>query len=102
MAVFSNMIDISALIASIIFKVVNPNWQTIQKKHMRRIFMRALALTLAKPYMAVRSGVPRSAPAASLLSATSHESLTSPVLRESSPMPFVNVNPSKKSRSVPL
>lgn len=66
MAVFSNMIDISALNALIIFKEIHPNWQTTQKTTIRRNFLRELGLSLAKPYIAARKNKPRSAPSASL------------------------------------
>ena len=76
------MIDISALNAYIIFKEVYPNWQTTQIQTMRRNFLRELGFALAKPYMTTRKGMPRTAPAASLLSSVSRESSIS---REDSP-----------------
>ncbi|XP_031617441.1 piggyBac transposable element-derived protein 4-like [Contarinia nasturtii] len=81
MVVFSNIIDISALNAFVIFKEVSPNWQTTQKTTLRRNFLRELGYSLAQPYMDMRKGVPRSESSASLLSA-SRESLQ---WRESSP-----------------
>lgn len=118
MAVFSNMVDISALNALIVFKDVNPNWQT-NKQTMRRVFLRELGLSLAKPYMAMRKGMPRTESAASLLSAVSRESLNeslewrensnrstpstlsreSSASRESSPATFEI--PRKRCKSVP-
>lgn len=81
MVVFSNIIDISALNALIIFKEVFPNWQTTQKTTLRRNFLRELGLSLSQPYMNMRKGMPRSESSASLLSA-SRESLN---WRENSP-----------------
>ncbi|XP_031639747.1 piggyBac transposable element-derived protein 4-like, partial [Contarinia nasturtii] len=87
MVVFSNIIDISALNAFIIFKEVSPNWQTTQKTTLRRNFLRELGYSLAQPYMDMRKGVPRSESSASLLSA-SRESLqwrvSSPAIQSSS------------------
>lgn len=85
MAVFSNMIDISALNALIIFKDVNPNWQK-NKQTMRRVFLRELGLSLAKPYMAARKGIPRTESAVSLLSAVSRESLNDSMGWRDSPL----------------
>lgn len=83
LAVFANMIDISALNALIIFKDVKPNWQT-NKPTMRRVFLRELGISLAKSYMTMRKGVPRNESAASLLSVISNNSLNESVGEHSS------------------
>ena len=99
MAVFSNMIDISALNALIICNDVNPNWQK-DKNTKRRVFLRELALSLAKPYMAARKGMPRTESAASMLLAVSRESLNDSMgWRESS---LARSTPSTMSRESSL
>lgn len=84
MAVFANIIDISALNALVIFKEINPNWQTSQKTTIRRNFLRELGLSLSRPYMASRTGKPRSSSTMNL-----HEMASSSHV-------------SKRSKSVPL
>lgn len=93
MAVFSNLLDISALHALIIYKEVNPAWQRKHKNHSRRIFLRELALALAHAYMENRNRPPRSAPAASILAVISGEGSSTSVAH-----PEV---PEKRSKSVP-
>ncbi|XP_065364356.1 uncharacterized protein LOC135957517 isoform X1 [Calliphora vicina] len=83
MAVFANMIDISALNAMIIFKDVKPKWQT-NKPTMRRIFLRELGISLAKSYMTMRKRAPRTELAASLLSGINNNSLNESVGEPSS------------------
>lgn len=59
MAVFSNIIDISALNAFILFKDVNPEWKTTQKHKRRKCFLHELALALAKNYIQKRRNEPK-------------------------------------------
>lgn len=118
MAVFSNIIDISALNAYIIFNEVCPNWQPKNVKSKRRNFLHELGVSLAKPYMANRNRMPRSESSASLLSSVSQESLpssensmairharrdTSPSSssRDTSPFPSFTPPPPKRAKSVP-
>lgn len=89
-AVFSNIIDISALNALIIFKEIDPDWQTNQKATIRRNFLRELGLALAKPYMSLRAGKPRTSSSASLLSSVTLQETNEPI-----------PPPSKRSKSVP-
>ncbi|XP_036322141.1 piggyBac transposable element-derived protein 4-like [Rhagoletis pomonella] len=51
MAVFSNIVDISALNALIVWMSVNKDWVDSQNKGRRKIFLLELGLSLAKPYM---------------------------------------------------
>lgn len=67
MAVFANIIDISALNAFIIYKEVDPNWSIDKKTRARREFLPELGLSLAKPYMKNRNFIPRSKPLASIV-----------------------------------
>lgn len=60
MAVFSNMIDISALNAYILYNDVSPNWKPKQTNKKRRCFLEQLGLDLAKNYMMMRSHQPKS------------------------------------------
>lgn len=91
LAVFSNMIDISALNALIIFKEIHTNWQTTQKTTIRRNFLRELGLSLAKPYIAARKNTPRSASSSSL-----HLNISADV-----PSTSTCQNPPKRAKSVP-
>lgn len=59
MAVFSNIIDISALNAYIIYNEIDPNWMQSQKHTKRKCFLRELAMSLASPYMEQRQKLPR-------------------------------------------
>lgn len=113
MAVFSNIIDISALNAYIIYNEINPNWQANDKKNRRRNFLHELGKALAKPYMSNRRTMPRSESSASLLSSVSQDSLSSSEhnssrgrdtpqsssSRDSSPLPPPPVP--KRAKSVP-
>lgn len=60
MAVFSNMVDISALNAYIIYSTVNPQWHPKQKRTRRADFLRELALQLAENYKSKRERRSRS------------------------------------------
>ena len=73
MAVFSNIADISALNAYIIYKEIDPNWMTKQKHTKRKCFLRELAISLASPYMEKRKKLPRKELSAVLLSILSIE-----------------------------
>lgn len=59
MAVFSNIIDISALNAYIIYNEIDPNWKLTQKHTKRKSFLHELAISLAMPYMEKRKKRPR-------------------------------------------
>ncbi|XP_049301866.1 piggyBac transposable element-derived protein 4-like [Bactrocera dorsalis] len=54
MAVFSNIIDISALNSYILYNDIDPNWKQTQKHTKRKCFLHELAISLAKPYMEKR------------------------------------------------
>ncbi|XP_050321369.1 piggyBac transposable element-derived protein 4-like [Bactrocera neohumeralis] len=54
MAVFSNIIDISALNSYILYNDIDPNWKKTQKHTKRKCFLHELAISLAKPYMEKR------------------------------------------------
>lgn len=59
MAVFSNIIDISALNAYIIYNEVDANWKQTQTSTKRKTFLHELAISLSKPYMEKRQKRPR-------------------------------------------
>lgn len=67
MSVFSNMIDISALNAYIIYNEVNPNWHPNQSSTKRKSFLHDLGLSLARGYMVSRPNSPKNASSQSLL-----------------------------------
>lgn len=58
MAVFSNIIDISALNAFVVYNEINPNFQSKQVKTRRRNFLEQLGHELATPHMMKRTGKP--------------------------------------------
>lgn len=89
MTVFSNIIDISALNALIIFKDIHPTWQETQKTTIRRKFLKELGLALAQPYMATRVRKPRAETAARLLTDISLDA------------PSCSSNPPKQPKIVP-
>ena len=59
MALFSNMVDVSAYNAFVIFTDINPNYQKDKQNHRRRIFLKDLATALIEPHIQRRSVLPR-------------------------------------------
>lgn len=94
-AVFANMVDISALNAYIIFNTVDPLWQPDRKPTRRANFLRVLAVQLAENYVSNRRGTSRSRSTLSL--ASSRRSLISDDANEDN-----DTEPSaKRSREIP-
>lgn len=65
--VFSNMLDISALNAFIIFSEIDVSWAPGDLNRRRPEFLRQLALSLANEYMIKRSKIPQQPFSAELL-----------------------------------
>lgn len=57
-AVFCNMLDISAYNAFVIFTELNPAWNSNKKKIKRRLFLLDLGFALVRPYIGDRSSLP--------------------------------------------
>ncbi|XP_037931805.1 piggyBac transposable element-derived protein 4-like [Teleopsis dalmanni] len=71
-ALFSNLIDISALNAFILWTEINPNWQS-RKLCKRRIFLQELGESLVQPCILQRNHMPRSEASAALVRNVQHE-----------------------------
>lgn len=59
LAVFENMLDISAVNALVIFLHLNPYWKYVQKKYRRRLFLIEVGKSLVQPYIEIRKRFPR-------------------------------------------
>lgn len=59
LALFENMLDISAVNAMVIFLANNPYWKYAEKKARRRFFLIELGKSLVEPYIATRKRIPR-------------------------------------------
>ena len=67
-ALFSNLIDLSALNGFVIYKEINPQWNA-SKRSKRRLYLEALGLELVNDHMASRSRIPRTAASAQMVEA---------------------------------
>ena len=66
-ALFCNMLDISALNAFIIYTQMNPMWNFTKKTFRRRLFLIEIANYLVEPYIQQRRTLPRGANAFSIV-----------------------------------
>lgn len=66
LALFFNMLDISALNAYIVWTAIDPTWNR-GKSHRRRLFLEELGKKMITPHMARRQRLPQSPGAASLI-----------------------------------
>lgn len=60
MAIFSNILDVSACNAFVLFTSLNPQWNSNKKSIRRRLFLAEVGHSLVRPYIASRSTAPRS------------------------------------------
>lgn len=67
MAIFENMLDISASNAFVIFTELKPTWKGKEKKYRRRLFIVDVADDLISPYILARKALPKGAIASELV-----------------------------------
>lgn len=67
MALFSNILDVSAVNAFIIFTELNPEWNTTKKLSRRRIFIKEVGRALTEPLILSRQSLPRGRNSAELV-----------------------------------
>lgn len=67
MAIFENMLDISAFNAFVIFTELKPTWKGKEKKYRRRLFIVDVADDLISPYISARKALPKGAIASALV-----------------------------------
>ncbi|XP_034147179.1 piggyBac transposable element-derived protein 4-like [Esox lucius] len=68
LAVFHNIIDVSAYNAFVIWRELNPGWMT-RKRNKRRVFLEQLGKALVTPLMERRARIPRTHSSAALVKA---------------------------------
>lgn len=67
LALFCNLLDISAVNAFVIFTSLNPDWNYARRKYRRRLFLKELGKSLAYGMIANRSCRPRTQNALSVV-----------------------------------
>ncbi|KAK7121548.1 hypothetical protein R3I93_022589 [Phoxinus phoxinus] len=91
MVVFSNMLDVSALNAFVLWSEINPAWNA-GKKFRRRIFLEELGKALVSPQIQRRKSVPRGAASLMMLNRIRQPSL------ENIPCTSTVISPNKRKR----
>lgn len=108
LALFQNMLDISAVNALVLFLDVKPQWKLAEKNYRRRLFLIELGKALCEDYMLSRTHMPRGERSRDVIynakgiSREGTPSTSSGVSTTSSPVPWLsqlNHTPATKKRA---